>query len=74
MTPIHWLIVLALFVLALWVVVAVMDVRTSRRPLPRIAQPARPTPPSLPAHLNVDMASARAARGSYGRHRRTEEF
>ncbi|MGW1039358.1 hypothetical protein [Streptomyces sp. NPDC002547] len=74
MTAINWLIVLALFVLALWVVVAVMDARTSRRPLSRIAQPARTTPPNLTTRLNIDMASARAARGSYGRHRRPEEF
>ncbi|MEU6491128.1 hypothetical protein ABZ890_12125 [Streptomyces sp. NPDC046984] len=75
MTSTIWLIAPCLFVLAVWVVLAVLDTRNSKRPLPRVAQPAWPTPPNpLPTHLNIDMASARAARGSYGRHRRTEEF
>lgn len=74
MTVIDWLIVLAVTVLALWLVVAVVDERAARRPAPPV-RPVRSAPPALPAppRASVDMARAHTVRApACGRHRRPE--
>ena len=73
MTPIEWLIAVALAVLVWWVIAGVVDSRSASRDLPVIHQPVRHAPPPLPGpsrlHVAPDRvraASSRPAKGSAG--------
>ena len=75
MSATEWLIVVALGVLAVWVVAGAFDARTARQPLPHIAQPVQahtPLPPP-PRQMTVSWARTGQVPVGPGRHRKPEE-